>query len=77
MQSERDTLAAHVDALIAKRGANRTSVARAAGLNPHFIRQWLNGRVRSPGVAQLQAVARVLGVDLLALLTPTAKRSRP
>lgn len=53
-------------------GHNRTSLARAAGLNLHYVRQWLNGRVRSPGSKKLQRVAEILGVTLDELTTPAA-----
>jgi repressor LexA len=69
-------LKAHVLALIARAGTNPTRAARDAGLNPHFIRQWLSGRVRSPGTQQLQAVADVLGVTLDELTAPIARTPR-
>ncbi|MBX9747914.1 MAG: helix-turn-helix domain-containing protein [Hyphomonadaceae bacterium] len=70
-------LKAHVEALLGRAGTNPTRASREAGLNPHFLRQWLSGRVRSPGAKQLQAVAAVLGVSLDELTTPPGQALDP
>lgn len=65
-----DALKSHVLNLLEVAGYNPTSVATAAGLNPHYVRQWLSGRVRSPGTKNLGAIAAVLGVTIDELTTP-------
>lgn len=59
-----EALKKHVESLLKEAGHNPTSASREAGLNVHFVRQWLSGRVRSPGADQLRRVAEVLGVTL-------------
>lgn len=70
-KDEVEALKAHVERLIVAAGHNPTSIAVAAGLNPHYVRQWLSGRVRNPGTRRLQRIADIVGVTIDELTTPS------
>ncbi|HRE44065.1 MAG TPA: helix-turn-helix domain-containing protein [Terricaulis sp.] len=61
----------HVHTLMSARGIpSLTELARLAGLNPTYVRQWLSGKSQNPQASKLQQVADVLGVSLGDLMTP-------
>lgn len=65
-----DALRQHVERLLAAAGTTATRVSLEAGLNPHYVSQWLNGRVRSPTTEKLGRIAAALSVSLEELTTP-------
>lgn len=69
----RAALKAHVERLIAAANTTPTRLAIDADLNPHYVNQWLNGRVRSPGTEKLGRIAAALGVSLEELTTPSGE----
>lgn len=69
----RKALKEHVERLIAAANTTPTRLAIDAKLNPHYVNQWLNGRVRSPGTEKLGRIAAALGVSLDELMTPVGE----
>lgn len=66
-----DGMRRKVEALMKEQGWNARSLSRAAGLNDTAIRDLLT-RHRSVRMASIEAIARVLGVDVAYLLSDTA-----
>lgn len=50
-------------AQLKRRGVSRAELARRAGLTAQAVTNYLNGH-RQPGAAELEAMARALGLEL-------------
>ena len=50
------------------RNWNRSELARRAGLSPPYVTQLLNGTNKSPGLEQLEALAKALDTTVSRLL---------
>lgn len=63
-------IASKIAALIEEQGTNPGAVAKAAGLGVTSVRDILSGRARTPNVATLVRIAKVLHADPGDLISP-------
>lgn len=62
-----ETFRNNVERHLAKRGWNRSELARHIGVRPQYVHQVLSGH-RAPGLAVIERWASVLGVEPYTLL---------
>ena len=53
-----------IKAMRKKRGLSLRAVAQAAGMNPSLLSRIESGEVPNPGIATVDRLCRVLGVDI-------------
>lgn len=58
----------NLEILMEERGISRQELAKRAGINIHAVHNILQGKVKEPPATKLEAIARVLGVDVPRLL---------
>lgn len=60
MQEERETIAANLDAVMAKRQMQNKELAALVGAKPSQVSNWRRGRIR-PGAGYLNKIAEEFG----------------
>jgi transcriptional regulator with XRE-family HTH domain len=53
---------------LSRKGMSMRQASREAGMNPNWVRDILDGKIRDPGIGSMVALADVLGIDRLGLL---------
>ena len=59
-----------IKAVRKKRGLSLRAVAQAAGMNPSLLSRIESGEVPNPGIATVDRLCRVLGVDIGEIVGP-------
>ncbi len=62
------SISQNLELLMEERGISRQELAKRAGINIHAVHNILQGKVKEPPATKLEAIARVLGVDVPRLL---------
>lgn len=68
MSSASEVLRANVRRILRDSGLSQSELARRAGLTPAYISQLLSGVNQSPGLDQLEQIAKALGITPSRLL---------
>jgi DNA-binding Xre family transcriptional regulator len=62
------SISKNLETLMQERGISRQDLAKKAGINIHAVHNILQGKVKEPPATKLEAIARVLNVDIGYLL---------